>query len=452
MRNHLLKKIYMKKQKPEIFDRQSFLTLQELDPTSLARNEYELPATAANFALNSLGAPHRNAERYCEIFFEHWKVHQVEGHFEPMIGIGANPTGYANFREMFREFAVRLLGAKNESETAIVNDQSTTYSLLLRWLLEDQLNKSRNVVLYEESAFPSDRQIIQTISEIVTQYTRENEWNTRKPVCIKMPETPDGLLDHKELLELIKKHKDTLAVVAFGSGGVHWKTAQLLDLQAIGTAVKNAGGKLLVNAAHAIGIAELNLHENHVSAAVGCLYKFMSAGPGGPSLVFIHEDECTTFLPTVGWFSFENPIAALQGKHPSLKTGAQRIEASNPQVLGWLPAFAALEYYCSIPQEQIWKKSALMLTYFDELMESIQDAFHKPIKVITPKGQRSTEIVFTTENSALAPELHTYLNKNKIICDIRDGNRIRIGMFPLITSFEEINMLFNAMWNFFEEK
>ena len=438
-----------KLKKPKIFSIAGSKRRDLIDPIIMAKSRF-LSSEGINLALNSLGAQHKNAHIYSNIYFKHWEKYQVEGHFEPMAGIGKKPTGYADFREMFRDYSVELLGARYDSETAIVNDQSATYGTLFEWLVQKQLRRGRTIVLYEANgAFPSDNKII---TEAVRIMNINSGKEGRKIKLVAIPQTEDGLIDHEALLRLILKIGSKLAVAAFGSGGIHWNTAQMLDMRRIGPLVNKAGGKTLVNVAHALGIVDLQLHKWKITAAVGCGYKFLSAGAGGPSLVFIHKTESTSMLSRVGWFSFEDPISTLQGKHSHLKKGAQRIEASNPMVLGWLPFYAALEEYFKWGKAAIHQKGEELLQYSDELMLEVQNQFHNPITVITPKNERSTEFVFTTKDRKKAALLHKYLNDYGIICDMRDSDKIRIGMFALITTRYEVCKLYNTIWDFFENQ
>lgn len=446
----LLKPITM--QKPNIL---SYRLAKQIDFEDMLRGvrfNYLFNYKTPNFAINSLGPPHRNAPLYVHRFMKHWQKNQVQGHMIPMYGIGKNPTGYANFRNMFYKFAKRIVGARTIREVTVLNDQSANYCSLLSFLLRKQMRKGRNIVLYEKSgAFPSDAFAIKETVKIFNQGIKNKR---EKLILVPVPQTKYGLIDHKKLLTLIQKIGKKLAVAAFGSGGIHWKTAQLLDMEQIGPAVKKVGGKTLVNIAHALGIVELKLHQWQITAAVGCGYKFLSAGPGGPSIVFIHESERTDTLLPVGWFSYENPIAALQGIYSPIKKGVHRMEASNPMVLGWLAFLAALEEYYKHNPATLRKKRNSLLSHFDTLLAEIQTNFNSPIELITPQHERSTEIIFTTKDKKVAKQLHAFLNKGrgKVICDIRDGSRIRVGMFPLITSHEDISVLFNKMWNFFAQK
>jgi len=402
--------------------------LDSTDLLAVARKKYHLDS-GINFCFNSLGAPHRRTDAYIKRFMNHWKKHQVEGHFSPMLGISAS-HGFCFFREEFRDWCTQILGASGPSETAIVSEQSATFSALFSWLVREQLIvNDRYVVLYEATgAFPSDEKIIQ---EVVRLCPTSGD---HEVVLYPIPQK-DGLIDEDALLELVKKIGKNLSTVVFGNGGIHWQTGQVLDLSRIGPAVKKVGGKTLVNLAHALGTVELKLHEWQISAAVACTYKFMSGGPGGPSLVFIHKDEDTSDLLPVGWFSFTNPIETLQGEPAQMKKGAQKIEASNPQVLGWLPVFAALEEWCFWGGDIIFKKASDLKYYFFECFNSLNSELDV-FELLTPDSC-SVEIMFSLKEPHNVKVLHKYLKEKGIICDLRNNDRIRIGMFPLTTSFKD---------------
>jgi kynureninase len=435
--------------KPKNFDHSYAIQLS--DPFEDTRKKFLLNESEINLNVNSLGVPHVNAISYVHTYLEHWVKYGVKGHYTDIVmQNGTVLPGYAYILDAFREPARKILGAKTSDETAVFPGQSIAYSILFRWLAETQREKtSRTVILYQKSSFPADKSIIETQTRVINACAVMVGEAFK---LIQIPENVDGLIDEEALMELMKTHSHDLALIAFGDGGVSWKTGQILNLGRIGNYAKKIGAKFLVNIAHAIGTKRLELHDWNVSAAVGCLYKNMSAGAGGPSLVFIHEDEFENLdmLGLSGWFGSHNPIETLQGKTMLLKRNAQRIEVSNPCVLSLLPAYAALEEYCSHDSLLIQTKSNDLLSYFDELMRQIQKQFDNPVRIITPDNQRAMEIMFSLKDSRFTSELHQYLEHNKMVCDMRGGDTIRIGMFPLITSFSDLNRLFNNIWNFFD--
>ena len=437
--------------KPEIFGVKHARKL--IDHTAEAQNNFCLTKSVINLNVNSLGVPHKNARVYLNTFLDHWENNGTKGHFKDIeMPNGTIFPGYAFAYNAFREPAKILLGAKTSDETAVFNGQSVAYNILFRWLVESQRqNTNRNIILYERSAFPADANIISNLTRVINLNSTAIAEDFK---LVEIPEDADGIIDEDELINLINHHNIKLAVIALGDGGVSWKTGQLLDLKRIGDLSKGIGAKLLVNLAHAVGTVPLELHEWNVSAAVGCLYKNMGAGAGGPSLVFIHENEWGNLdtFGLYGWFNSNNPIDSLQGEPLQIKRNSQIIEASNPCVASLLPAYATLEEYLKYPREVIHDKSMNLVNYFDALMHQIQENFGDPLRVVTPAHQRGSEIIFCAKDPLVTPRLYKYLTRNNILVDMRDDKVIRVGMFALTTSFEDVCKLFKKIWDFVETK
>src|SRR5438132_323564 len=80
----------------------------------------------------------------------------------------------------------------------------------------------------------------------------------------------------EEILDLIERHSDRLAVVMIGA--VNFFTGQLFDIEEITVAAQKHGIVAGFDLAHAIGNLPLALHPWNVDFAVWCSYKYLNAG------------------------------------------------------------------------------------------------------------------------------------------------------------------------------
>src|SRR5439155_15657014 len=157
------------------------------------------------------------------------------------------------------------------------------------------LFRSRFKILMEDPAFPSDTYAIKT--QIV-----HNGLEPKEALVLARPREGEFTVLTEEILDLIEKHIDELAVVLIG--GVNFFTGQLFDIPTITAAAQKHGITVGIDLAHAIGNVPLSLHDWNVDFAVWCSYKYLNAGPGAVAGAFVHERHATNtkLLRLAGWF------------------------------------------------------------------------------------------------------------------------------------------------------
>ena len=414
------------------------------------RKKFFLPFGRGRVYLNanSLGPPVKKAIWYVVCYFYHWIRHQVKGHFEPMKGVTKNPKGFAYFRDMFREPAYKIMGAEKEAEVALVAEMTTTMNSIVAHVLRVQYYAGRRDVFFDEaSAFPSDDLVVKEQVRIFNKYHAKANDPLR---LIPITHNDDGLsINHEKALRQIHESGGNLAAWISGNGGAGYKSGQILDLSRIGPAVRSVGGTTIINLAHALGATPLFLKDWGIGYAITCSYKLLSGGAGGPSLLYINSEEDVSDLGLVGWFSLEDPIAALQGKRTKIKENAQRSEASNPNVLGGLPFLAALRLFVK-NMPAIFRKAKKLNNYFFECWDAFQKGYGTPLKLITPRQQSGIELMFTLHDAdeAKIKKLEQFLLKKGLTVDVRDQLYVRVGMFPPFTRYRDIARLFKLLEEF----
>merc|ERR1711974_63621 len=94
--------------------------------------------------------------------------------------------------------------------------------------------------------------------------------------------------------------------MGFLLGGVNYYTGQRLDMASITKKAKELNIVAGWDLAHAAGNVELELHDWGVDFAAWCTYKYLNAGPGAPSGIFIHEKHHNSNLNRLaGWWGYE---------------------------------------------------------------------------------------------------------------------------------------------------
>ena len=179
----------------------------------------------------------------------------------------------------------------------------------------------------------------------------------------------------EEILDLIEKHAEELAVVLVG--GVNFFTGQFFDIPTITAAAQKHGIRVGVDLAHAIGNVPLSLHDWNVDFAVWCSYKYLNAGPGAVAGAFVHERHATnTNLPRLaGWFGNDPNTRFRLHLEPEFipVPSADGWQISNPPILSMAPLRASLAIFEEAGMEALRQKSIKLTNYLQFLLESEPD-------------------------------------------------------------------------------
>ncbi len=373
------------------------------------------------FAGNSLGLMPKAARQIVEEELDNWARLGVDAHH-------ATGTPWYSYHEALREPTARLVGAK---PLEVICMNSLTVNLHLMMATFYRPTKSRFKILMEHPAFPSDTYAIKT--QIV-----HHGLDPKDALILARPRKGEFTIRTEDIVHLINKHADQLAVVVFG--GVNFFTGQLFDIEKITAAAQNRGVVAGFDLAHAIGNAPLSLHDWNVDFAVWCSYKYLNAGPGAVAGAFVHERHATnTSLPRLaGWFGNDPNTRFRLHLEPEFipVPSADGWQISNPPIFSMAPLRASLETFDEAgAMEPLRAKSARLTSYLEFLLN--QNA-SKRFTVITPKSPDNRGCQLSILAHEHSKELHNELVAGGVKCDFREPNVIRIAPTPLYNTFHEV--------------
>jgi hypothetical protein len=147
--------------------------------------------------------------------------------------------------------------------------------------------------------------------------------------------------------------------------GVQYYTGQLFDIQGIVAASQRVGAVAGFDLAHAVGNAELRLHDWGVDFACWCTYKYLNAGPGGVAGFFVHERHgADPALPRfAGWWGHDEATRFDMTRPFRPEAGAKGFQLSNPPVLQCVALLASLEIFDEVGMPALRAKSELLTGY-----------------------------------------------------------------------------------------
>jgi kynureninase len=375
------------------------------------------------FAGNSLGLMPKSARKVVEQELDDWAKLGVDAHLEAA-------TPWYTYHESLRGPAARLIGAK-PNEVICMN--SLTVNLHLMMATFYRPTKSRFKILMEEPAFPSDTYAIKT--QII-----HHGFDPKDALILAQPREGEFTVQTEEVVDLIEKHAEMLAVVMIG--GVNFFTGQLFDIPKITSAAQKSEITVGFDLAHAIGNVPLSLHDWNVDFAVWCSYKYLNAGPGAVGGAFIHERHATnTKMPRLaGWFGNDPNTRFQLHLEPEFipVPSADGWQISNPPIFSMAPLRASLASFDEAGgMEPLRAKSIKLTSYLEFLLKSEPDG-QKQFKVITPQQSDARGCQLSILAHEHPKELFNKLKAAGVKCDFREPNVVRVAPTPLYNTFHEV--------------
>src|SRR5205809_2148264 len=402
------------------------------DPLRSFRDRFHLPVGANDepliyFAGNSLGLMPKSAKQIVEQELEDWAKLGLDAHLNAK-------TPWYSYHEKLREPAARLVGAQ---PIEVICMNSLTVNLHLMMATFYRPTKSRFKILMEDPAFPSDTYAIKT--QIV-----HHGFEPKEALLLARPRKGELTVCTEEILDLIEKHTDELAVVLIG--GVNFFTGQLFDIPTITAAAQKHGIVVGVDLAHAIGNVALWLHEWNVEFAVWCSYKYLNAGPGAVAGAFVHERHArNTNLPRLaGWFGNDPNTRFRLHLEPEFVPvpSADGWQISNPPIFSMAPLRASLAIFDEAAGLETLRAKSIKLTgYLQFLLEhagSNRQSGSDRFTIITPREENARGCQLSILAHEHSKELLGKLQVAGVRCDFREPNVIRAAPTPLYNRFHEV--------------
>lgn len=370
------------------------------------------------FTGNSLGLQPKSTQDSILRELEDWASYGVEGHFH------AHYPWY-HYKEFLKDSVARLLGAKS-TEVVVMNSLTVNLHLLLVSFYRP--TKTRYKLICEYDAFPSDLYSVQSQAAF-------HQFNPDDAIIYLKPREGEYCLRTEDIISAIRDAGDSLATVMLGA--VNYYTGQYFELEKITKAAHAAGATCGFNLAHAAGNVLMKLHDWDVDFACFCSYKYLNAGPGSVSGIFVHEKNFGKNLPQfAGWWG-NDPETRF--KIPRTFTPVKAASAwalSNDPVLTMAALKASLDMFDEAGIENLRAKSELLTAYLEFIIHDINQ--QSTIKIITPSQSEFRGCQLSLVLAENGKAVFDQLTKQGVIADWREPDVIRIAPVPLYNSFRDV--------------
>ena len=404
--------------------------LDSVDPLSHTRQLFTLPrshpytaesADCTYLCGNSLGLQPKLAAQYVAEEMDKWSRLGVEGHFN-----GARP--WVSIDEPCLPLLADVVGAASPAEVGVMNTLSVNLHLLLTSFY--QPTTQRYKVIIEEAAFCSDHHVIRS------QLALHNLPIDTALIQLR-PRANDTYIHTADILTAIHSAGDSLALVLLP--GIQFYTGQLFDMRSITEAAHSVGAYAGFDLAHAVGNAELRLHDWNVDFAAWCTYKYLNSGPGAIAGLFFHSrhHDNTTLHKLAGWWGQEPAVRfQMKADHQPIR-GAQSYQLSNPAVLPTVCLYASLRTFDSAGgMSALRNKSLLLTSYLEQLLLPLLDVLS--MRILTPSVLADRGCQLSVLLNLPVRGVLKRMEAGGVLCDGREPNVIRLAPAPLYNSFSDV--------------
>ncbi len=334
-------------------------------------------------------------------------AHTVTAEWGEMLITGWNKAGWMDKPMRVGDRIARLIGA--EAGHVVMGDTLSikVYQALASAL---EMNPERRVILSDSGNFPSDLYIAEGLCRTLGQGYR---------LKIVAPEAVMESIDDSVAVTLITE--------------VDYRTGRKHDMAAITAKAHSVGALTIWDLAHSAGAFQVELAKAGADFGVGCSYKYLNSGPGGPAFIYVaprHADRARPALS--GWQGHEAPFAFDLDYRPA--SGAERLRVGTPPILQLAALEASLDIWDHVDMAAL-RQTSLALT--DRYITGIE-AHCPTLTLATPRDHaaRGSQVSFRHPQGYAIMQA---MIARGVIGDFRAPDIIRCGFTPLFINEDDVD-------------
>lgn len=357
------------------------------DPLLAYRDEFPILGESTYLVSNSLGAMPRTVPSRLAEYADRWAT----------LGVKAWANGWWEMPLTAGDAIAPLLGA-GAGEVAMMPNVTLAQATVLSAL---------------DYAAPRDRIVMTALDFPSVRYVYDG-LAARLGARIHVVESEDGIsIDLERLLAAIDERTRLVAV-----SHVLFKSAYIMDLEAICRRAHEVGALVSADAFHSVGILPVDVKRTGVDFLTGGVLKWLCGGPGGCFLYVSPgvRDACAPLL--TGWQAHEHPFAF----EPEMAYGSGMTRWLNGTP--GIPAlYAATEGPRIIAAAGIEAVRAKSMRQTARLID-LADANGYTVTAPRDADRRGGTVAFDVPN---AYEVAQVLLAERVIVDYRPGAGIRVA-------------------------
>jgi kynureninase len=215
---------------------------------------------------------------------------------------------------------------------------------------------------------------------------------------------------------------------------INYRTGRVRDMGELTKLAHDSGTLAIWDLCHSAGVFDVRLNEANADFAVGCTYKYLNGGPGGPAYLFAasrHIPEVNQ--PLTGWWGHAAPFGFEPSHRPD--SSIRKFLSGTQHILSMRGARAGLELAAEQDLAQVRAKSMALTDLFTEL--AVTHCTDYGIGLFSPRDadNRGSQVALTHYDAYAVMQA---LIDRKVIGDFRMPNILRFGFAPLYISYRDV--------------
>jgi kynureninase len=297
----------------------------------------------------------------------------------------------------------------------VVVCDNTTINLFKLLSYAWKIRNSGTVILTEAHNFPTDMHVLQGFMQLLKALKVDGQ--------IRIAE------DRAQILDMLDNDVAVLYLTH-----VDYRSSERWDMADINKKAKSVDALTLWDLSQSAGVLDVDLGGTGADFAVGCGYKYMCGGPGGPAFLYLNPSHQKTAWPTIaGWMGHAKWNKFLSDFEPA--GGASSHLTGTPSVIANEVFAASAEIWRGVTRKAVATKHKSLTDMTIKLIE--QECGPLGAAVISPKNydERGGHVAFRHDGAGPVSEA---LVDNGLILSFRYPDSIRLGLGPLYHNHEDV--------------
>jgi kynureninase len=226
---------------------------------------------------------------------------------------------------------------------------------------------------------------------------------------------------------------ESVAVAALSH--VDYRSGERWDMQRVTDAAHAKGVLTVWDTSHSAGAVSVDLKGSRTDMAIGCGYKYLCTGPGGPAYIYARAEIADAVWPALaGWMGHADVFAFARDYVPH--PGVKRFIAGTPAVAANELAAPLLDIWPKIDPKKLWARHKSLTDLLIALLE--QECAPLGVEVTSPRdhARRGGTVSFRSPGAGSVVEALIDLG---VVSSFRKPDAIRFGVSPLVISHQDIH-------------